>query len=984
VAEGPKPLVGDRRDGTSQAHRTARALDPARYPVDGRTLRDALRFALEQGRTLPYHDANDRPAGTWGAFLGDEGFLDQVEAFLKDPTRFTQETSPALFRPHLTLFLAFLRLFEEAQAQLGTLTRRHLDFYYRELLRLTAKGPLPDRVNVLFELSPDSAPDSAEAEVPAGSLVSAGQDSLGSDLLYRTDQGITVNRASIARVSSVFVQHIDGRFAGLWAAADATSVPAESESDERLGWKTFGQAGAGDEDHLGWAVSSPLLALADGNRSIKLTLKLVALPPSFPVRFEVSTRDGFRHDFASKVTVNAEQVTLVCELTFGDDFPPIEPFAADPDGIAGQAPALRLLLKPEPPSADHDRIFDLALVDVSLAVGVSGLSPSALQNDEGPLAAEAPFEPFGSTPAVGARFLLGHPELSTKKLDELTFDVDWVGLPGDLPRYYETYGKPWSSGDFKVLVSAIVGHERRPLGEAKAFTGESFAVDVGQGNFATGPAGAFGPDLTTWRRYLSWELRPIDFGVARYPIAAAEKASALAFFLAGKAPDSAPKPGDFVVNPPYTPELARLTVDYTASLERGPVGADVAQFFHVHPFGHAPISRASSKHPVRLLPDYPNEGELYIGLRDTHTPGLRDTHAPAILSLLVQMVEGPPDPDLPRPDVVWSYLDGNAWKPLSVGGASESIPVLLDTTRGLTQSGILQLALPLPEEASTRLPGDLYWIRAAVKEHSAALSDTVALYTQAVSATFAEQGNAPDHYDSPLPERTITQLSPPIPAIARVVQPYTSTGGRPTEAAGMFDTRVSERLRHKQRALSTWDYERLVLERFPQIYKAKCIPASAEGELGVVRVVVIPDVRKVAPRSRYEPKAPTGLLAEIREYLETMTPAAATVEVHNALYVPVTVDVQVDVKGAGNAGEHYAQTEEAIKQFLSPWAYDGSADITFGATLYANSVVAFLQHLPYIGDVLEISVERPGGDALDRVIAGRNEVLTTSSQHTVR
>ena len=35
--------------------------------------------------------------------------------------------------------------------------------------------------------------------------------------------------------------------------------------------------------------------------------------------------------------------------------------------------------------------------------------------------------------------------------------------------------------------------------------------------------------------------------------------------------------------------------------------------------------------------------------------------------------------------------------------------------------------------------------------------------------------------------------------------------------------RISERLRHKGRAITRFDYERITLEQFPEIWKVKCI-----------------------------------------------------------------------------------------------------------------------------------------------------------------
>ena len=241
-----------------------------------------------------------------------------------------------------------------------------------------------------------------------------------------------------------------------------------------------------------------------------------------------------------------------------------------------------------------------------------------------------------------------------------------------------------------------------------------------------------------------------------------------------------------------------------------------------------------------FLPQYDNEGELYIGLQDVRPP----QH----LTLLFQMAAGSADPDLPSVPVQWHYLSGNRWLPLDEGH------ILHDTTRGLINTGIIDFALP-QVQPSTLLPAHLYWLRAAIWRHSASVCDTIAIHTQAVSATFIDQTNAPEHLRQPLPAGSITNLVEPRPAITGIRQPYTSYGGKMAEQDSHLYTRVSERLRHKHRALTIWDYEHMILERFPEVYKVKCLPAEPGCDPGRVEIVVIPDIRHKQPFNSFEPKA---------------------------------------------------------------------------------------------------------------------------------
>src|SRR5690606_11086947 len=55
--------------------------------------------------------------------------------------------------PHYALFLSFLKLFKSAQDQANTLTQRHLDFYYKEVLQLFPAKAQPNKAHIIVELA---------------------------------------------------------------------------------------------------------------------------------------------------------------------------------------------------------------------------------------------------------------------------------------------------------------------------------------------------------------------------------------------------------------------------------------------------------------------------------------------------------------------------------------------------------------------------------------------------------------------------------------------------------------------------------------------------------------------------------------------------------------------------------------------------------------------------------------------------------------
>ncbi len=161
VEQTPQPLEVRERDGTSQADRIRAALDPPYAAIDERTIQDLLAYTHAFATNLNFYEVVTREGieqlsatGTWQNFLGDDFDLDAAVAFIEDPNSVTDAEAAILSRPHVALFLAFLKLLQRAQGQLNRFTQRHLEYYYQDVLRLTKRDATPGNVIVLAELAP--------------------------------------------------------------------------------------------------------------------------------------------------------------------------------------------------------------------------------------------------------------------------------------------------------------------------------------------------------------------------------------------------------------------------------------------------------------------------------------------------------------------------------------------------------------------------------------------------------------------------------------------------------------------------------------------------------------------------------------------------------------------------------------------------------------------------------------------------------------
>lgn len=785
----------------------------------------------------------------------------------------------------------------------------------------------------------------------------------------------------------------------LHPAADATRVAAPGATDAASNpprWATFGRAApthaaAPPAPVIGWAISSPLLSLREGERAITLTLGLDPMsadpvqlgpllkpsaprpgedPPPVPLAFEISTEKGWLPCPVVEISIGSysalsntpprpvDPVGISFTLRIGKSTCAVAPLPGGLGPESGPAPVLRLLLRPvwdasrKQHVARYRELVSWSLLAVHMRVTASGLRDLKLQSDESILSSQKPFEPFGNAPAPGARLRILHPEIAQKELDGLSFHLQWMGAPANLELHYANYGLA-SPLRFTARVSFVEGAEVKDLDIAAPLFRRS--DDTAAASWSLTPLqGApvlpasedrAGEEQAFGSRYIQWELNAPDFQHAAFPEVASSQALALAAAIANKAGNPAApaiEPARYGVKPPYTPRLKSLTLDYTASQEvrlDSVVGRPASvRILHIHPFGACDAESERTPAGVPLLPRYEHGGELYIGLFGFAPP--------QTVSLLFQLAEGTSDPTLPPQPIEWSFLDGDRWIPLD--GA------LRDTTRGLLNTGTVELALK-PAAPGTRLRGDLYWVRAAVARNTAAVCETLAIHTQAVSATLQERGNAPDHFREPLPTGSLTRFLTPIPLIAGVSQPHPSRGGRTAESESLWATRVSERLRHRQRALSAWDFEHLVLSRFPEVYKAVCLPALPE-ERGTVRVVIIPDSRNLLLPDPFAPRAPALLLASIEEYLSARTPECVVVKAQNARYVPVRVRLRVRFRDCDNPGYYSQLLNEELNRFLSPWAFRDGADIVIGGRIYANSIIDFVDRREYVDYVAGVSL----------------------------
>lgn len=960
--------------GQSQGERMPKALGIHFADVDERTSDDLLRFAKSFAKLVRFHpiapDPN-KPPIDWTQFF----------SYADDPAslRSLRERTDARTKPHLALFLAFLELYREPQTVLNRFTGRHLDFHYQKVLQLGKKPAVPDKAHVLVELKKQSLP----INISPADVLSAGKDATGVELIYAPASKTVLNVAKVDSLRSIFVDtsgHGAVHYAPIANSADGVGGALPEEDPK---WRGFGYAGLPLAE-AGFALASPVLRMKEGERKIAVTLALKNIDPKqFP---SASLKDAFtafitaEKNWASLDISSAalgSDGVLLLELAVHDGEKAIVDYSPAIHGYQYTAvgPVLQLLLNADQSALGYNDFKNVTVERIKVEVTVDKITALNLENDAGVLDAKKVFLPFGPQPAIGSLFSVGCDEALSKKLSKVDIAVQWKGAPSNLAEYYKTYGKSVSNDHFTAVIffadagGTVFNKVAMLFDSSDASLPHTFELTPGGSSYSPPPARArqimalsragggwarraveltrirpvFGSYLNTVPEarpgFIQFQLQT-DFLHATYRTKYVE--NVVTYSKAG---------GTLVVlNEPYTPAIQSISLSYQAHSDEVDVSStdltqfsnlDV-QFFHVAYFGQmrehgyqrAQFNFLPSK-SVSLLPVYELEGELLIGFTN-----LKEGDS---VSVLFEVAEGSANPELAREPITWAVLCENYWKTLGTEG------VVLDTTNQLLTSGIIQFVIPA--EATTEntiLPANHIWLRGGITKNVTAVGQLIAVEANAVEVQFQDHGNNSAHLTSALEAGKIAKLKNGLAAVKTVKQPYASFGGAAEEIDNDFYRRVSERLRHKDRCITPWDYERIILEAFPRVHKVKCIPHAREGGWlapGHVLVIVVPDLRNKNAMDPLQPKLDANTISRIAEFVGRRTGMQVQVKVKNPSYQQVQFDFKVKFR-TGNEFNYYSEKlKQQLIEFLSPWAFS-DRDISFGGKIYKSVVLDFVEDLP--------------------------------------
>lgn len=1013
------------RPGQSQNQRMPEELGIHHADVDERREQDFLTYASKLAGILNFYKNDPSvPAGNWNEF------------FPSDPTEIRKllDSKSGDTPPHLALFLTFLRLYKSGpQEIINQFTGRHLAYYFRDILRLDPHPFTPDKAHLLLELKKNTSP----VLVTPADQFSAGKDSTGTELLYAPTQETLINHAKIESLQSVFYDSSGHGIIRHAPVANSSDGKGAALPESEPGWQAFGNESLPALEY-GFAFASPLLEMKEGERKVIMNL---GLNSSGTEQISESLLKGAfeayitgEKSWMGPFTINAGWTggpVLTLDFTVPSTEKAVVAYQSALHGYryTASSPVIQVLLRNSEPGLNigAEVLSQIRLEKASLEVDVRGVKGLKLENDLGTLDPKKAFAPFGQQPTVGSRFHIGYEEALSKGLTELKLDIQWKNPPPDFNSHYSGY-------EINVNNESFTAQLKFSYGENQSYSDSSVQLfdssNAANPHTLTFTPGKVTPPAYHWGKYLialkgtgtNWSKMLMKDMIAQRPVIrlfSAAQLSAVPGQISFSLNQSflyqeylkktventinfavnKPKGETFkALNEPYTPVIQELKLSYKAetgdilmdSVHAADYASDELQFFQLayggqmreHAFQRSQVPFLTDT-SVHLFASYPHAGEFIIGLGNiTAGDGV---------SMLFQVADGSENPDLPQEPVNWWVLSDNYWKPLS------SSEVVLDTTNQLLRSGIIRFVIPTDAtDQNTLLAPGLIWLKAGIAGHVDAVCELISVQPNAIEVSYT--GSDAIHLATSLGPGKISKLVDGNASIKTIQQPYSSFGGSQVEARNPFNTRVSERLRHKNRSITVWDYERMILQAFPEIHKVKCIPHSRYMEEsakycwmapGHLILVVVPDLKNKNAVNPLEPKANSDTISRITRFLVSHQGMQVAFKVKNPRYQQVKVECKVKLRQGYEFNYYSNEISKKLVEYLSPWAFDSGKEISFGGTIYKSVLLNFIEELDYVDyieDFFVYSISNTNGQSPDvsRVEPETPDtILVSSAEHLI-
>lgn len=914
-------------------------------------------------------------------------------------------------KAHVGLLITFLKLYEYVKDDLNTLSKKHLDFYYKDILSQTPNGVVAK--NMYINIQIDENIDFLT--VDQGKLIVAGQNPDGSEITYETEEEIILNNTVISDLRTLFLSRnksfdYNSRnklVSGIYSkthCANATEVN-EFNNNEQV-FSTLGEdqvlitdrERTMDNARIGFAISSPSLVLGKSNREINFNFSFATESIKFLSNLiidianrKVLTDEEVFYDVFNKLFIisftNEEgwvEVTdydidypldwtlntIGIRIKLPKQFPSVDNYDEDLHALNLNAtqPVFQFLINPDKFYYPYSFLSNMVITKIDIDVKVLKLKNLKIITNQGMVDSNSEFDLLGVNPLIGSSIMLGTHELFCKRVNQLSLGWSYTNLPNDfesIEQYYKAYNRDIKDDSFRLKLSALSDYTFSRSG-TKEIEIEMFQTDEN---------GKTLPDRFVEEVNVEWfnlkpnfDLREVDMlnysnddetGYIKMELISPKIGFGSASYPSiysksvTEAAQNPPKRDAVSIetpNEPYSPIAKDFFVNYRAQ----------SSLY----FNESYVSENDSSQDNRYYLISPFGVEKTFSKHEIsnshliHTfsyegeliIGLENIKAPQSLNLLIEIKKSGNENYAFTQNLEWLYSGTNGWKQLSPND------IIYDETINLTKTGVISLSIPGDIANDLNLfNNDKFYIKACSKSQADQFSLVKAVYTNGVR-TVECFGDDELEKTEHLPPQSAESFNPSIPGVINIDQPMKTFGGKDKESALKFYKRVSQILHHKNRPITKSDIERFILQQFNWLSFAKCYTtdhSTDELNMNNIKLLCLKKIDETQNIDEIKLSVADKIIVE--SFLEKIISPFAKVEIISPQFEDIWIKCKIkfaDISG----GKGIAKFNKEFFDHLCAWAHSEKERITLGQKIKKSEIIKFIKSRPYISFVTGISI----------------------------
>ncbi|MCD8167317.1 MAG: baseplate J/gp47 family protein [Bacteroides sp.] len=675
--------------------------------------------------------------------------------------------------------------------------------------------------------------------------------------------------------------------------------------------------------------------------------KFIYKIPSSAFCIAVTTARGW--DEIAGYVLRKEKGSLRLTFMLEESFLPVSPCDPEIHSFTSSYSALRITANPDAWLYPYSWLSCFLLGRIVIRTQVEGIRNVQVYNHLGRVDVTKPFHLFGYETRKGAWFAVGNYEMSRKKVISADLELTWEQLPEDpegLCSYYHAYGVSIDNGSFRMTARYLNDYNWYPV------TGDSsyylFSSGTRQAPLSKGRLSS----VTSFSHIRTERMPPSEISEEEYEYHAGTRSGFLSFTLDAPAigfgedvyrslfshdilRNYRKRAGLSSLNPPLSPVVEKIVLNYRSEeiIDLRHLHREEDSFlYRVHPLGITPLIADKEDHVISFLESHRSDANLlfsFTGMAGGEILSLFLIFRPSA----VREVSGE------APEIVWYWGDGNEWQEIT----AETI--LEDTTRDLRVTGRIKFRVP-DDPGEFAAPDGRLWLRAGICRNEQLIPELSSAHLHAVPfSVLVEESAAQEGFTAGklLPEKRVPGLSECVPVTSLC-------GGHPREREEELQLRISGYITHRERAVTLRDYERMVLEAFPEVNQVKCIPHfnGEHREQGVITLVILDKTAAVPD--------PTGfsLLTAVKDHIYSRISAGVKdLVVISPLWVEVVVRGGFTFCSSVPRLKAEEKVREIVNRYIAPWLYPGK-EPRFGRSLSTERLREILSKEEFITDIREL------------------------------